>query len=108
MITKTYLDGKLNQLEEKIKRTIDVKDNRQTEKINAEIGELRNAIKEIEEKAAENRDMLENYLKEHGGAADSNDLRELKQPTENFQETGSAEDMKKKDNNNDDVITSDI
>jgi len=28
MITKTYLDGKLNQLEEKLKRRIDMKDER--------------------------------------------------------------------------------
>lgn len=122
MITKTYLDGKLSQLEEKIKRTIDIKDNRQTEELNAEIKKLRNAVKLLEEKVSENRDMLENYLRERNGAV-SNNSEELKQPVENFKEAGNAEDLspqplgeklqlgdnaedaEKKD---DDVITSDI
>lgn len=105
MITKTYLDGKLNQLEEKIKRIVDIKDERQTEKINMEIGGLRNIIKEIEEKVAENRDILENYLKERNGSADNNS-EELKQPVENFQEVENAEDKNR--NSDDDAITSDI
>ncbi len=106
MITKTYLDGKLNQLEEKIKRIIDVKDNRQTEELSAEIKELRNAVKLLEEKVAENRDILENYLKERNGAADNNS-EELKQPVENFQEAGNAEE-KNKSNDDNDAITSDF
>ncbi len=106
MITKTYLDGKLNQLEEKIKRTIDVKDNRQTEELSAEIKELRNAVKLLDEKVAENRDILENYLKERNGAADNNS-EELKQPVENFQEAGNAEENNKSNDDND-AITSDI
>jgi len=65
MITKTYLDGKLNQLEERLKRRIDMKDSRQTQEINAEIINLKNAVKLAEEKVAENKDMIENYLKEH-------------------------------------------
>jgi uncharacterized coiled-coil DUF342 family protein len=128
MITKTYLDGKLNQLEEKIKRTIDVKDNRQTEELSAEIKELRNSVKLLEEKVAENRDVLENYLKENNAPKKSaeelkSEPEDLKQPVENFKEAGNAEDFlpqssdeklrlgenaedaKKKD---DDVITSDI
>ncbi len=107
MITKTYLDGRLSQLEEKIKRTIDVKDNRQTEELNASIAELRNAVKLIEERVEENRDILENYLKERNGAADNNS-EELKEPVENFQEVGNAEDVKKENKNDEDVITSDF
>ncbi len=118
MITKTYLDGKLNQLEEKIKRTIDVKDNRQTEELSAEIKELRNTVKLLEEKVAENRDVLENYLREHNNLKKSNGLREnveelksepeeLKQPIENFQETKDKEGAEER-NKNDDAITSDI
>lgn len=65
MITKTYLDGKLNQLEERLKRRIEIKDNRQTQEINAEIAGMKNALGLIEEKIAKNKDMLDHYLKEH-------------------------------------------
>ena len=65
MITKTYLDGKLNQLEEKLKKKIDIKDERQTREINTGIVELKNTLGLLEEKIAENRDLIENYLKEH-------------------------------------------
>lgn len=105
-----------------MKRIIDIKDGRQTEELNAEIKKLRNAVKLLEEKVSENRDMLENYLRERNGAV-SNNPEELKQPVENFKEAGNAEDLspqplgeklqlgdnaedaEKKD---DDVITSDI
>jgi chromosome segregation ATPase len=112
MITKTYLDGKLNQLEEKIKRTIDVKDNRQTEELSAEIKKLKIAVKILEEKVAENRDVIENYLKERNNPKDNaeefkSDTEELHQSLKNFQEVGIANDIKKKDNDND-IITSDF
>ena len=62
MITKTYLDGKLNQLEERLKRRIDMKDDRQTQEINAEIVELKNSLRLLEEKIEENRDIIRNYV----------------------------------------------
>ena len=89
-----------------MKRTIDVKDNRQTEELSAEIKELRTAVKLLEEKVAENRDMLENYLKERSGVADNNP-EELKRPVENFREVGNAEE-KDKSNDDNNAITSDI
>jgi len=95
-----------------MKRTIDVKDNRQTEELSAEIKELRNAVKLLEEKVAENRDMLENYLKEHSDLKENveelkSEPEELEQPVENYQEIKNREDIKQKDEN-DDAITSDI
>ena len=62
MITKTYLDGKLINLEERLKRRIDMKDNRTLHKMEADIAGLKNDIKLLEEKFNENRDLIENYI----------------------------------------------
>ncbi len=62
MITKTYLDGKLRSLEERLERRIDLKDSRVLRNIEADIAELKNSIKLLEEKFNENRDLIENYI----------------------------------------------
>ena len=62
MITKTYLDGKLRSLEERLERRIDMKDNRMLHKVEADIAELKNSVKLLEEKFNENRDLIENYI----------------------------------------------
>ncbi len=62
MITKTYLDGKLRSLEERLERRIDVKDNRLLREIEADIAELKNSIRLLEEKNSENRDLIENCI----------------------------------------------
>ncbi|MCK5490807.1 MAG: hypothetical protein KAI67_03115 [Candidatus Pacebacteria bacterium] len=67
MITKTYLDGKLNQLEGSLKRRIESKENMQSEEINKKISALKESIDLINEKVIENRDILDNYLVEHNG-----------------------------------------
>ena len=63
MITKTYLDGKLRSLEERLERRIDIKDNRTLHKAEADIVELKSDIKLLEEKISENRDIIEGCLK---------------------------------------------
>ena len=62
MITKTYLDGKLRSLEERLERRIDIKDNRTLHKVEVDIVELKSDIKLLEEKISENRDLIENYI----------------------------------------------
>ena len=47
MITKTYLDGKLNQLEERLKRRIDMKDERTLCEIEVEVRNLKEHIKNL-------------------------------------------------------------
>jgi hypothetical protein len=89
MITKTYLDGKLNQLEERLKRRIDMKDDRQTQEINAEIVELKNSLRLLEEKIEENRDIIRNYVAKQD---------DTKQDIERVESS----------KNKDDVITSDF
>ncbi|MCK5412923.1 MAG: hypothetical protein KAI57_00965 [Candidatus Pacebacteria bacterium] len=104
MITKTYLDGKLNQLEENLKRRIETKDNFQTEEINKKISDLKDSVNLISERAIENKDILNNYLVEHNGLKE--EVQKLKHKIESIEEH-------KKDNSsvkleNDDIITSDI
>ena len=89
MITKTYLDGKLNQLEEKLKRRIDMKDERTLCEIETGIKNLKENIKLLEEKIEENRDIIRNYIKKQNGA---------EQETEKV----------KPDENKKDIITSDF
>jgi len=89
MITKTYLDGKLNQLEEKLKRKIEMKDEMTLHKIEADIVGLKDNIKLLEEKIEENKDMIKNYLEKQNGT---------KQEVEKV----------KIDENKDDIITSDF
>ena len=89
MITKTYLDGKLNQLEEKLKRRIDMKDERTLCEIEIGIKNLKENIKLLEEKIEENRDIIRSYIKKQDGA---------EQETEKV----------KPDENKKDIITSDF
>lgn len=89
MITKTYLDGKLNQLEEKLKRRIDMKDERTLCEIETGIKNLKENIKLLEEKIEDNRDIIRNYIKKQDGA---------EQETEKV----------KPDENKKDIITSDF
>ena len=62
MITKTYLDGRLNQLEENLKKRINVKDETMLHEIEKEIVSLKESIKLLEEKIEEDRDMVRNYI----------------------------------------------
>ncbi len=62
MITKTYLDGKLNQLEEKLRRRIEMKDEQVSHKTETDIADLKNSIKLLEEKIEENKDLIRNYI----------------------------------------------
>ena len=89
MITKTYLDGKLNQLEEKLRRKIEMKDEKVSREIKTDIASLKNNIKLLEEKIEENKDIIRNYI---GKQADT------KQETEKV----------KVIENKEDVITSDF
>ncbi len=59
MITKTYLDGKLDQLEGKIERKIDFKIDQAMQKLNSEIAKLKNDLKALEEKKSENKDIFD-------------------------------------------------
>ena len=89
MITKTYLDGRLNQLEEKLKRRTEIKDEITLHKIEADIANLKNNIKLLEERIEENRDLIRNYIEKQDDA---------KQETEKV----------KMIENKEDVITSDF
>ncbi|MCK4592493.1 hypothetical protein KAT63_03605 [Candidatus Parcubacteria bacterium] len=102
MITKTQLDIKLKQLEESLKKRIDMKDNRQTQEINAEIAELKNTLGLLEEKIAENRDMIENYLKEHNNV--KIELEKLKRKVDGIEKELGIKSDKNKNN----AITSDF
>lgn len=62
MITKTYLDGKLSQLEEKLRRKIEMKDEITLHKIEADIASLKEDLKLLEEKIEENKDIIRNYI----------------------------------------------
>ena len=72
MITKTYLDGKLRSLEERLERRIDIKDNRTLHKVEADIVELKSDIKLLEEKISENRDLIENYIAKQNEKEETN------------------------------------
>ena len=89
MITKTYLDNRLNRLEEKLKRKIEMKDEITLHKIEADITSLKENIKLLEEKIEENKDLIRNYIARQNGAK---------------QEIEKVELSKKKE----DVITSDF
>ncbi|MCK5122549.1 MAG: hypothetical protein KAQ87_00105 [Candidatus Pacebacteria bacterium] len=80
MITKTYLDGKLNQLEEKLRRRIDMKDERVSHEIEADIANLKNSIKLLEEKIEENKDLIRNYVEKQNGTKQETEKIE---PSEN-------------------------
>ena len=62
MITKTYLDGRLNQLEENLKKRINVKDETMLHEIEKEVASLKENIKLLEEKIEEDRDIVRNYI----------------------------------------------
>lgn len=62
MITKTYLDGKLNQLEEKLRKRIEMKDERVSHKIEIDIADLKNKLKSLEERIEENKDLIRSYI----------------------------------------------
>ena len=53
MITKTYLDGRLNQLEENLKKRINMKDETIFREIEKEIASLKESIKLLGEKNEE-------------------------------------------------------
>lgn len=80
MITKTYLDGRLNQLEEKLKRKIEMKDEMTLHKIEADIAGLKNNLKSLKEKIEENKDVIRNYIKKQ---ADAKQEVEKVEPSEN-------------------------
>lgn len=83
MITKTYLDGKLNQLEENLKRRIDSKDNMQSGMTNKRIFDLKLFGDLINEKVIENKDILNNYLIEHNNLKQK--IEELERRIENIE-----------------------
>ncbi len=105
MITKTYLDGKLNQLEENLKRRIEMKDSFQTEEINKKISDLRDSVNLINEKVIENKDILDNYLVEHNG------MKERLEKLEGILVKSSEDKNERsddKDNDSNDQITNDF
>ena len=65
MITKTYLDGRLNNLEEKLERRIGLKDERLLHGIEANVVELKNNIKSLEERFDENRNLIVDCLQKY-------------------------------------------
>ncbi|MEA2097680.1 MAG: hypothetical protein U9P70_01200 [Patescibacteria group bacterium] len=62
MITKTYLDGRLNKLEENLKKRINIKDETMFHEIEKEVVSLKKNIKLLEEKIEEDRDIIRNYI----------------------------------------------
>lgn len=106
MITKTYLDGRLNQLEEKLKRKIEIKDDRQARELEEEITSLKNITELTEERVAENKDMLNNYMQEHNNFR--TELEELKREignVKNIIEKNTGIKIKEEES---DIIVSDI
>jgi predicted transcriptional regulator len=55
MITKTNLDAKLSQLEEKMERKMDFKVSQAVQKREVEITKLKNDLKELEEKKVDGK-----------------------------------------------------
>ena len=62
MITKTYLDGRLSQLEESLKKKNSARDETMFREIEKEIVSLKKSIKLLEEKVEEDRDIVRNYI----------------------------------------------
>ena len=106
MITKTQLDIRLKQLEESLKKRIDMKDNRQTQGLEEEIKDLKNILELAEERIAENKDILNNYLKEHNGLKD--ELEELKLKIIRLEKGVERKDDAGIEKKEDDSIISDI
>jgi len=76
MITKTYLEGKLRSLEERLERRIDIKDDRIFREMETDIAELKNNAKLLEEKLDENRDVIEGCFEEQNNM--KQELKKLK------------------------------
>ncbi|MCK5332266.1 hypothetical protein KAJ41_00185 [Candidatus Parcubacteria bacterium] len=110
MITKTYLDGKLNQLEGSLQRRIESKDNFQTEEINKKIADLRNDVDLIGERVIENRDLLDHYLVEHNGLKKRMETLELmfEKANKDNDDKDIDKDNDKNDSNNSEQITDDL
>ena len=89
MITKTYLDGRLGQLEENLKKRINMKDETMLREIEKEIVNLKENIKLLEEKIEEDRDIIRNYV------VAENDVKQ-------------GLEKNKPNNEKEDVITSDL
>lgn len=89
MITKTYLDGRLNQLEENLKKRINAKDETVFHEIEKEIVSLKESIKLLEERIEEDRDIIRNYI------TMKNDVKQ-------------ELEKNKSDNEKEDIITSDF
>lgn len=100
MITKTYLDGKLRSLEERLERRIDVKDHRVFREIEIDIANLKNGIKSMEEKFDENRDIIRNYIVEQNNMKE--ELKELKLRIGNIEKKINLESSK---NGNDEIAS---
>ena len=103
MITKTYLDGRLKQLEEKLKRGIEAKDEKTFHEM--EIKSLKENVELLKEKIEENKDIINNYLSEHNNF--KNEIEELK---DKIYDLENLVEFKKgiKTENEDDSIVSDI
>jgi len=100
MITKTYLDGKLRSLEERLERRIDMKDGRTLHKMETEIAELKNSIKLLEEKISENRDII-------GGCLDGqNEVKqELEELKSKINDVEKKPDFESNRNSNDEIVS---
>ena len=103
MITKTYIDGRLNQLEEKLKRGIEAKDEKTFHEM--EIRNLKENVELLKEKIEENKDIINNYLSEHNDLED--EIKELKDKIYNLENSAEFEKGIKTENE-DDSIVSDI
>ncbi|MFZ2970198.1 MAG: hypothetical protein WA063_03565 [Minisyncoccia bacterium] len=60
MITKTNLDAKLSQIEERMERKMDFKISQAVQKREAEIAKLKTDMRELKEKVDENKEVDEN------------------------------------------------
>lgn len=60
MITKTNLDGRLSDLEEKLEKRIDIKIGQAVQKRESEIAKLKTDMRELKEKIDENKEVDEN------------------------------------------------
>ena len=115
MITRTYLDSRLRELEDRVERRIKAEIDRVLAKINADISNLKSATGETGEIGVESKDiLLTNYAQLHDEL--KKDFKELKARVEKIEQAvqergGNKREGEKKMERTEeesDMITSDI
>lgn len=114
MITKAYLDLRLQELEDKLERKINAEIGRASDKVNADVDDLKNEIKRIGERDFESKDILTGYVASHNAVKE--ELESVKSRLEELEKAigenkiAEKESGRKEENGKDesDTITSDI